>query len=44
MTNYCDTCEAKGNCPFYEAGTDECVYDVLAETAKKTSEKNTKKA
>ena len=44
MTNCCDTCEAKGNCPFYEAGADECVYEVLAAAAKESKEKNQKKA
>ena len=44
MTNCCDTCTAKEKCPFYEAGADECVYEVLAEAAKKISEKNQKKA
>ena len=23
----CDTCNERGTCPFYEAGTNECVYD-----------------
>jgi len=39
MTNCCDTCTAKEKCPFYEAGADKCVYEVLAETAKKPLKK-----
>ena len=25
----CDTCNEKDTCPFYEAGTNECVYEML---------------
>lgn len=32
----CDTCAAKSTCAFYEKGADECVYEVLAEYAKKS--------
>ena len=42
MKNCCDTCEAKGKCSFYEAGAEECVYEVLA-TAAKIPAKNEKK-
>lgn len=31
----CNNCSAKNTCPFYEKDTDECVYEVLAEAAKK---------
>lgn len=41
----CANCTAKDNCPFYdyEGESEECVYEVLAETAKnlKKIEKNT---
>ena len=30
----CDTCEAKGTCPFYESGAEECVYDELVRMKK----------
>ena len=33
MTTNCDNCEARATCPFYEAGSDECVYEVLAAMA-----------
>ena len=25
----CDTCNERGTCPFYEAGINECVYEML---------------
>lgn len=31
----CNNCSAKNTCPFYEKDADECVYEVLAEAAKK---------
>lgn len=31
----CNNCSAKKNCPFYEEDADECVYEVLAEAAKR---------
>lgn len=31
----CNNCSAKENCPFYEEDADECVYEVLAEAAKR---------
>lgn len=30
----CDTCKEKGTCPFYESGSNECVYEILAQIAK----------
>ena len=35
----CDSCEARGTCPFYEAGANECVYDAFARMAQTTREK-----
>jgi len=31
----CDDCVCADRCPFYEAGADECVYEVLAKTVTK---------
>lgn len=30
----CDNCKEKNTCPFYEKGADECVYEIMAITAK----------
>lgn len=30
----CDTCNEKGNCPFYEAGSGTCTYEFLASITK----------
>ena len=38
----CDTCEARGTCPFYEASAEECVYDELVRMKKEREEKNEK--
>jgi len=29
----CNKCPARKTCPFYDAESDECVYEVLAEAA-----------
>ena len=39
----CNNCEARGTCPFYEKDAEECVYEMLAETAKNLK-KNKKSA
>lgn len=31
----CDTCKEKGTCPFYESGSNECVYEFLINYVKK---------
>ena len=38
MTNtcsWCDSCAEKDKCAFYEAGAEECVYEVLAVAAER---------
>lgn len=32
----CDTCKDRGTCPFYEAGDDTCIYEVLAKMTERT--------
>ena len=40
----CGECKEKNGCPFYENDDDiECIYDVLADMAKRKSEKDQKK-
>ena len=34
MTCTCNSCDARETCPFYEKDAEECVYEILAETAK----------
>lgn len=43
----CDKCSNKDRCPFYEKGTEDCVYDAMAHFAnvvkKKEEDKRKKK-
>lgn len=36
----CDTCKDRGTCPFYENGTEKCVYEEISNFIFEKEKKN----